>query len=365
VIRWQGWRVDTTVPVLALTLAVAVALAIALVRVLAGFIRAPRRWLAERRARRTRKGYQALSDGLAAIAAGDKGRATRLARRADKLLADPALTGLLGAQAAELTGDEAEARRRLEAMVVRPETAFLGLKGLMDQALKHGDRDAARAYGERAFALNPAAEGLAVALFELQAECGDWAGAERTVAEAKRRKALAGAELLSRHARVLAAQSQEAEAAGEAGRAETLAIKAHHADPMLPAPAIAAARLLAARGKRHKAETIIERTYAASADPALVEAWLGLIPAEGPLDRVKRLERLVKANPDGNAGHLALAEAALAAKLWGQARTHLELVAEREPGARVFTLLARVERDERKDEGAAQAWEAKAAQAAG
>ncbi|MBC7907141.1 MAG: heme biosynthesis HemY N-terminal domain-containing protein, partial [Rhodospirillaceae bacterium] len=67
VIHWQGWRVDTTVPVLVLGLLAILAVASFALKLARGVVRFPARVLANRRARRTRDGYRALSDGLAAI----------------------------------------------------------------------------------------------------------------------------------------------------------------------------------------------------------------------------------------------------------------------------------------------------------
>ena len=54
---------------------------------------------------RERKGYQALSEGLMALASGEGRVAMSRAQKAEKYLAKPELTTLLLAQAAEATGD--------------------------------------------------------------------------------------------------------------------------------------------------------------------------------------------------------------------------------------------------------------------
>ena len=74
-------------------------------------------------ARKEVRGYEALSRGLLAIAAGDGMAAKRYAERADKLLDQPAMTLLLSAQAARLNGDEAASGRAFRAMLAAPEEA--------------------------------------------------------------------------------------------------------------------------------------------------------------------------------------------------------------------------------------------------
>jgi HemY protein len=361
-VHWQGWRVDTTVPVLLLALLLLLAVLEVLLRLGRVVVGGPGRLLAARRARRVRDGYRALSDGLAAVAAGNREASRKLAKKADRLLADRSLTGLLTAQAAELSGDQAEARRRFEDMVGRPETAFLGLKGLLDLALKDNDLDKALDYARRAWALQPG-EGLAATLFELQAGAGQWSEAELTLDEARRRKAMTLPDLGRRRALVLDARAAAAEAAN-ASDALALAVKAHEADPAFVPATVRAARLLTTAGKDRKARAIVEAAFRISPHPELAAAWAALVPAESPLDRVKRMERLVKGNPQSPVSHIALAEAALAARLWGQARSHLETALGQRKSPAAYRLLARIERDEKKDEAAAQGWLAKATEAA-
>lgn len=355
-IHWQGWRVDTSVPVLVAALVVGLGLVWGGARLVVGVVALPRRLLAARREKRRRQGYVALSDGLAAVAAGDRAQAGRLARRADKLLADPALTGVLTAQAAELGGDDIRVERGLTAMLDRPETALLGLKGLMERARKTGDEVAALAYGRRAWSLGVASVDLATALFELQARAGLWDEAQVTLREAERRKVMRGAVLLHRRAVVGLERSAAAEAAGEAAIALELALKAHHDDIGLVAATVRAAGLLHRAGRVRKAQSVIVSTWKVAPHPSLVEALTALAPQETVLDRVRRLERLVRANPDAADGHVALAEAALAAKLWGQARTHLNIAMDQRPNGGVLVLLARLEREEGGDDQAARGW---------
>lgn len=353
VVHWLGWKITGPVPVLILALLALLAVVALVLKLVRGVLGAPGRWMAVRRARRTRDGYRALSDGLAAVAAGDRRGAKRLARRADRLLTDRSLTGLLTAQAATLAGDDAGAERHLATMVERPETAFLGLKGLLDLALKRGDHVTALDFARRAWALGGPAAGLAATLFDLQARAGQWGEAEATLAEAKKRGALSGGTLARFRALTLLERARLETVPAQALR---LAQDAHKADPGLVAAAVLAATLLHRADKPRKAAAVIVDTWRIAPHPDLVEAALALAPAETPLQRVKRVDKLVRANPDAADGHVALAEAALAAKLWGLARTHLDRALAQRPSGGVHVLYAKLEREERGNEAAAQSW---------
>jgi HemY protein len=87
--------------------------------------------------------------------------------------------------------------------------------------------------------------------------------------------------------------------------------------------------------------------------------------AETPLDAFKQTERLCRNNESAPESRLALAEAALAADIWGEARRNLiACVEDRGATQGVFKMLARLERRERRDEHAATAWLMKASEAA-
>src|SRR5215470_15299025 len=125
---------------------------------------------------------------MVAVAAGDAQEARRYAKRADLLLADPPLTLLLSAQAAQLDGDEGAAKKFFAAMLERRETEFLGLRGLLNQALRAGDQGAALRLAERAAALRPDAQWVILSRFDLEVREGHWEAARQTLARAARRR---------------------------------------------------------------------------------------------------------------------------------------------------------------------------------
>ena len=148
-IEWEGWRLSTSVPVLLAAIAISAAIMALLYRCWSALVGAPRAFGRWRRERRRRQGYVALTQGMVAVAAGDPDEARRQARRADVLLSEPPLTMLLSAQAAQLNGDENAAGRYFTQMLERRETEFLGLRGLLIQAMRKGDHERAIALARR------------------------------------------------------------------------------------------------------------------------------------------------------------------------------------------------------------------------
>ena len=365
-IPWQDWpdvAVTTSVPVLIAAVAL-VALVSALVyhfwRWLSG---GPRRLVERQAARRREQGYLALTKGLVAVAAGDAKAARRFGKNSDRLLDNP-LSLLVLAQAARLNGDEAAARRHFDAMLAHSETEFLGLRGLLVQATKAGDWEAALGYARRAYALRPSTEWVSGALFDLEVRAGNWRAAQRTLEAAVRRKHIGPAEAPRRRGVVLAERARAAHAAGRDEEALRLAREAHKLAPGLVAATVLAAGLLTAAGKKRAASALIEKGWGRAPHPQLAHAYAAIAPQETAMQRVKRFERLRERAPDHPESRIAVAEAALAAELWGTARSHLEAAAESRPTQRVYRLLATLEERDDGDAEAVRFWLLRAAEAA-
>lgn len=358
-IDWQDWQIGTSVGVLVAALAVAAALLWVLFSLIAGVVRLPRRFRRNRAERRRRLGDVALTRGMIALAAGDAAVAQRHARRAEILLADAPLTLLLAAQAAQLGGDEAEARRRYMLLLDQPEAAFLGLRGLIGQALRAGDGAEALRLTEQARDLRPDAGWVFETLLALQTRAGRWTAAREALAAATRRHLLPVARAAHHRGVILHELSREAEHAGERRRAVALAANAQDAAPDLAPLAVRHARLLIAEDRRRAARRVVERAWREAPHPELARVWGELGAAAPALEVVTWFERLAAENPDSAESDLAAAEAALAAQLWGEARRHLAraiAAAPAGPSRRICHLMARLEDNEHPQTSRARDW---------
>jgi HemY protein len=323
-IVWQGWQVETSLGVLAaaaVLAGVAIALLFWLVSLILG---SPRAFLRHVRERRRRAGYRALTRGMVAVAAGDPQEAQRCARRADALLADPPLTLLLSAQAAQLGGDETAAKKFFTAMLDRPEMEFLGLRGLLNQALRGGDQGTALRLTERAATLRPDTTWVVESLFGLEAREGRWDPALETLAQAVKRRIIPRERARHHRGVILYELSLAALASGDLARGRNLAAQAQALTPDLAVPAAHRARVLLQDHRTGPAAKAIERAWRTIPHPDLAQVYGAIHDGAPPLERLKSFERLAAQNPDARETHLAVAEAALDAQLWGEARRYLE-----------------------------------------
>lgn len=360
-IRWLGREITTEVGVLLLAVFLLMLLAALGYHLWRRLLGAPGETLRAMGQSRRRRGLQALSNGLIAVAAGEVEEARRWSRKAEQLLDEPALTQLLAAQVAEIDGDHERAHQLFDAMLARPETRFLGLRGLVQQALAQGDTQAALRYVEEAHRLRPDTPWVLDTLFDLAERDGRLAEAGRVLAEARRRGVLPAAEADRRKAVVLLEDSLQQEQQGETPAAFDRAKQALRLSPELTAAAQAAARLAARLGKTREGERILERAWTLQPHPALAELYLGLTRPGNALARLRLLRRLTGGQPEHPETLLVLAGAAIEAERWSEARSILAPL-EQAPAdqrvARLFALLAEVEE---KDPAAAQAWRERAA----
>ncbi len=368
-IEWFGYRLDTSVGILILAVAVLAAVAALMYRFWRFLLHAPRDVAQRVRAGKRQRGYQALTQGMVAVAAGEREEAARWARKADTLLDEPPLTMLLSAQAAQLSGDEAAARRYFTAMLDNEETRFLGLRGLLTQALREGDETRALDLARQAHALRPRTPWVLHSLFDLSQRCGDLETAERALKESVRAKALPRPEAERKHAVLLLERALAARHEGAAGAALDLAREAHKLAPELIAASALFAELLIEADDKRKAARVIEAAWAVAPHPELARLYLLARPNQDSIERLKTLGKLAERNRSHPETHLARARAALEARLWGEARRHLEAAAgpgglEGDPRESVCRLMAELEEEERADAEAARAWLSRAAGAA-
>jgi HemY protein len=360
VLTWQGAHLKTSLLVMSAALLVAFIVlyfAVALVRAI---LRSPVVVSRVRRHRRGLRAYEAISNGLIAIGAGDIAVANKFAAQVNQIAPGEPLALLLSAQAAQLSGDREAAERVFHAMANRADTKALGLHGLFIEASRRNDLASARAFAEEAARTAPTLGWAARAVLEFRCATGDWAGAlalldgnRSTLDKASYRRQRAV--LLT--ARALAVEDTDRDSA------KAFALEAQKLAPTLIPAAALAGRFLAEGGQLRWASRVIDKAWRANPHPDLAHAYAQLRYGDTARDRLKRIEALAKQTPDNIEGALALARAALDAREFAKARSALAPFLDA-PTKRVCLLMAALERAERNDEGRAREWTARAVHAA-
>jgi HemY protein len=351
-IHWLEYRLDTSFAVLFVVVVVVAALSAFLYRLWRSLVSAPKSLGSLRQERRQRKGYEALSRGLVAVAAGDADSARRQAKRADSLIEDRPLTMLLSAQAAQLEGDEKAAEKFFASMQEQRATEFLGVRGLLSQAMKREDWPEALKLARRAYRLNPKSEWVVQTLYDLQKRAGEWTGATETLEESVKRQLIPAGDAKNERAELLYKASLE----HSDPEAIKWARKAFRADPGYVPAAVRYARMLVAEGSMRKASSVIEGAWEQTPDPELAEVYWLARKCDDALQKVQAAQRLAKHNPKHPESRITVAVAALEARLWGEARGNLEPLAGDDASPRVCRLMAELEEAEHGDLARARSW---------
>lgn len=310
--------------------------------------------------RAERKGFQALSEGMMALASGEGRLAIRKAERAEGYLKRPELTNLLVAQAAEMAGDRAKAAETYKKLLADDATRFVGIRGLMQQKLESGDTETAMKLAEKAFAIRPAHHGVQDTLLTLQAGAEDWSGARKTLAAKLKSNALPRDVHRRRDAVLALANARDALAEGKIEPARQQATEANRLSPDLVPAAVMAARMALRDHKPKVATRVIRKAWDAAPHPDLAAAFAEIEPKETPADRLKRFRVLLGKHPGNPEVKLLEAELHIAAEDYPAARKALGDLPETAPTARSLTIMAAIERGEGSEDRVVRGWLAKA-----
>lgn len=309
---------------------------------------------------RERKGYEALSEGMMALASGEARLAMAKATRAEKFLERPELTNLLTAQAAELAGDRKTAEETYRKLLEDDKTRFVGVRGIMKQKLEDGDTGTALVLAEKAFAIKPKHVETQDTLLRLQAEKSDWKGARETLT-AKLKTGQLPRNVHKRRDAVLAlSEAKGIFDDGQTLEAQEAAIEANRQSPDLIPAAVMATETYVDKGNARAATRVVKKAWEVAPHPDLAAAFAAIVPDEDPAARIKRFRTLTKLHPDHPETKMLIAELNIAAEDFPEARRAItELVAEH-PTARSLTIMAAIERGEGSAHAVVRGWLAKA-----
>lgn len=362
-IVWLGRQIEFEVLTGLVAVLALAAVTMALIAFVRWLIASPRIAARVMRRRKIERGQEAISRGIVAIGAGDRRAAEKHAADAERLVPKAALTLLLKAQAAQLAGDRHGAEEAFRAMVDRPDTRLLGLRGLYVEAQRRTDPVAARAIAEEAVKASPSATWASQAVLEHQGGTGDWDGALTSIERQYAARVIDKDTAKRLRAVLLTAKALAAEDS-DPTTAKALALEAVGLAPDLVPAAALAGRLAAAGGDIRKASRIVEAAWKLSPHPDLAEAYAHARHGDSRGDQLRRVETLARLTPSHPEGLLAIGRAAIDAGEFATAHRALDELAANAPTQRLCLLMAELAAKESNDHGRAREWMTRALRAA-
>jgi HemY protein len=354
-ITWLGWRIETSLMVMAVAVVAAAWAAVILWAIVRALLHSPDILWLYLRSRRGVRGYLAVSQGLIAVGSGDARTARKFADEASRIAPDEPLTLLLSAQASQLAGDRATAERAFHLMAERDDTRLLGLHGLFVEAQRREDLPTARLYAEAAAKNAPAPAWAGLAVLEFRCAAGDWTGALERLDRNMKSGLVDRVSYRRQRAVLLTARAIAEDQVRNSSRALSLALEAVKLAPTLVPAAALAGRLLGEGGDLRRAGRIVETAWKANPHPDLADTFAHLVPGDAARDRLSRVEALAAKSPGHIEGALAVARAAIDAQEFIIARDALAPLLIT-PTRRVAMLMAALEEREHGDEGRAREW---------
>ena len=310
----------------------------------------PGRWKKRRDGKQHEKGYHELTQGLSAVAAGDVRQASVHAQKTRELWPqDKGLSLLLEAQAARLRGEEDVARACFDKLLQNKDTSFLGLRGLLVNAMEANDTARALELAQQAQKMHPRQKWIARMVYDLGVQERQWQLAGRALKRAAQLGAVDDKKARSDRIAMLVCQADEALDNSEPGKAVKHLKAAHALDRGFVPVAQRLAALYIERGKKSFAKPVLQEVWKVHPHPALVPLWDALAPEKKKNssggERLGWFEKLVALRPDSAEGQLAAAKVAMEEELWGQAREYLHMAEQLEPSARLYRMYAALEEE--------------------
>lgn len=298
-----------------------------------------------------KKGYRALTQGLVAVAAGDSEKANEYAKKSKDFMPDQnALHLLLSAQAAQLNGDDNAAEKYFKELSDNEDAGFLGLRGLLTDALKEKNFTAALDYARQAQDAYPGRGWLLKIVYDLEIKNHQWDKAVSTGKLAVKAGGMSQETATSDRVAIHLMRGDYERDQGENKAALKEYEAAYKRDPNFVPTVVRLVRFYLDQNKQKKAADLIRKTWKNAPHPDLAMLWAEIAPPKGTknnanVKRLKWFEDLVALNPDSYDGQIAAANAAMDMGYWGEARAYLNQAESIHPSASLYRLMAIAEQN--------------------
>jgi HemY protein len=290
---------------------------------------------------REKQGLRSITRGLVAIAAGDADIAAREARRANRYLPSTPLRHLLLAQSEQLRGNRNGAAKHFVALMQDQDTGFLGLRGLLTQAIADGKYDHALQLARQAHKSQPKSVAVWRYLFELESRAHNWNLALPLLQKIERTRGWPREQCDEYAAAILVEQARLAEREGELATAARLYKKAFQRKPDFIPAATGYIESLYKSGYGFLADRALLRAWEKNPHPNLTHLALRYLSSKA-VKLSKLLRRMAAIHPNDAAAHRATVEYAITQQLWGIAIGHARDMMRLAPTQNNFRLAQRL-----------------------
>ena len=318
-----------------------------LVRFLNALIRSPKSLATYQENRKEKVGYTKLTQGLAAVAAGDTVKATKMSNAVQKNFKgnENGLSILLQAQAARLRGEETLAQQHFETLLEDKNVAFLGLRGLMKSALDSKDYPTALNHAKKALKTYPKQSWLTELVYDLELKNGHW---EEALKLGKKLENTHKNKIISDRIAIHLMRHDYDVKQQDAPKAFYNLKAAYKLNPSFTPTVIRYVEHLIGANKAKKAQKLILEAWANTPHPQLADLWGRLHADKSKNNDTKKLafyQKLIETNPKAVESYIAVAKCAVNLGFWGEAKANLMSAQTLELNAEIIDLKHIVEKN--------------------
>lgn len=355
---WQGYAIETSIGVSSVIILIFLFFFAALIRFWDMVFQLPQQWQHRKDKVTFEDGNRSLSKAFTALSAGDLKTAEKQLKRARNALGDAhGLTLLCEALLTRMQGDTKTAQDKYAKLLSSKDTAFLGLRGLLQLKRQEGDLDQAIRFAREAESLYPKHGWIAKALYEMELQAANWQHALQILEKLERKSTIDKDTAGKDRAAILTAMVMENETGGK--DPIDLAKRAIKEAPDFVPAAQRLIILSLESGQNSLALKTFEKIWKTNPHPSLLSLWAKLMPRNKNTQPEKSLswfEKLIALNGQSAESYIAAAEKAIDLRLYSQARQYLREADKREPSARLYKLFAKLEEAELDNDDAAKGW---------
>lgn len=337
------WSIETSLSFALLTMFALFSLLLLLIRLLSGFIHAPRNLRLWRRAQRTRRARKELTMGMITLAEGNWKKAEKLLARSAMDSESPLMHYLGAANAAQqLFADERRDHYFRLARQEVPKADFVIRLTQAEQQLAHQQSDEALDTLEQLRREKPSHPRLLYLLAQALTSQQQWDKLLKLVPILRKQKAI-GEEELSRlekqsQLQLLTHGGEEDKESLEQQWRDFSRKDRHH-----PELIHRYASLLNQQGKSALSEELLRKEIRREWSDELV-ALYGTLATDSVDDQLHTAEKWLRQHPESAALHLALGRLYLRKEVWGQAEQHLDKSLQIEPNSEGYREMAELKR---------------------
>jgi HemY protein len=305
----------------------------------------PQKLARKRQEQKHKQGITALTEGFAAIAAGDSKKAIIYAKKIEENLGATAISNMLSAQASQLSGDDKKTKQFYSAMLEDKQTELIALKGLLVQARKEGNIDFALYLAKKACSVKPHVIWAPKMLVDLYKQNKDWDNMLSAIESALNKRSIEP-KIAARMAGVIyyiKAENEYVKNNSEAAQKFILSANKNISNfpPIILQQAKISRDLQSGVNKTLKN---ISGCWSNKPHPDLREAFL-LLNKDIKTDKlVKLAEKLVKNNPSHLQSRILVSKCAMEAGDYNKARNNLKIAINEYDVAELYNLIAEAEK---------------------